>query len=78
MTVEWLLTQDDHILKESASPPERMVWTMWCGEQCVAQEDGTLVPALDFYLEKEAALATCEGCRSAMKTSERLLEEATS
>jgi hypothetical protein len=52
-----------HVLDESANPPSAMVWRMLCGESCFAYEDGTLDPDLDFYGLREAAKATCPGCR---------------
>lgn len=53
-----------HVLDESANPPSAMVWWMLCGESCFAYENGTLDPPLDFYGRREAAKATCPGCRA--------------
>lgn len=43
------------------------VWTMWCGAQCLAFPDGSLVPEIDFYLEADADRAACEPCREAAR-----------
>lgn len=48
-----------HILIEAFSPPEALVWRMWCGTACFAFEDGRTDPPTDFYLESEAHEADC-------------------
>ena len=55
-----------HVLHEASSPDEATVYTMWCGAQCLALDDGTLVPEdMDFYLEQDAAKADCIECLKA-------------
>jgi hypothetical protein len=41
-------------------------WEMACGLWVRAFDDGTLVPAIDFYLPREAHRATCAPCRAAL------------
>lgn len=65
-----------HVIDELLSPPEAMVWTMWCGAQCVAFEDGSLIPNLDFYTETWAERATCEECKRRFRAKDRLVEAA--
>ena len=57
-----------HIINTAASPVDVNVWKMFCGEECFAFDDGTLVPELDFISEeckaqaggeKYAQAATC-------------------
>ena len=61
-----------HILDEHLSPGMRVVWTMYCGEQCVSFDDGTLIPSeIDFYLEREAHMATCKACRGEYDVRQR-------
>ena len=55
-----------HVLDEKKSPPSALIWTMRCGDQCVAEDDGTLTPRLDFYLEQEAHKSDCVGCVAAL------------
>jgi hypothetical protein len=54
-----------HIMNDAANPPEALVWTMLCGDQCIALDDGTLVPELDFYGDESpnADKADCDPCR---------------
>lgn len=54
---------DLHVIDELISPPEAYLWTMWCGLDVVAFDDGTLVPQIDFVGEREAEQATCEECK---------------
>lgn len=54
---------DVHVIREAISPPDADVWTMWCGAQCFAFDDGTLVPYMDFVHENIAEKATCQGCK---------------
>lgn len=56
-----------HIMNDVANPPEALVWTMLCGDQCIALEDGTLVPEMDHYLEGSvnAHKADCDPCKRA-------------
>lgn len=62
-----------HVLKESVSPPDADVWRMWCGHECLALDDGTLVPAeTNFYLEREAHLAECIPCLKAILSRQGL------
>lgn len=46
------------------------IWTMWCGEQCLAMPDESPEPLLpagfDFYLEQHAHKANCEPCKAAL------------
>jgi hypothetical protein len=56
-----------HVLNEALSPVEASVWRMLCGEECVALDDGTLIPALDFYLESAGHKADCEACRAVLE-----------
>jgi len=66
-----------HIIRESVSPPEALTWTMWCGDQCVAFDDGTLAPEdIDFYHEVWAERADCEACKAAYQASKVLHVEA--
>lgn len=51
-----------HVLREWYSPPEALIWTMWCDTQCIATDDGVLSPPLDFYTEEHAAKASCVEC----------------
>lgn len=52
-----------HIRDNAKSPVERLVWTMLCGEQCLAPDDGELSPeGFDFYLEQHGAKASCKAC----------------
>lgn len=55
-----------HVLREDVSPAEALVWSMWCGHQCFAFDDGTLSPETDFYLEKQAHLSDCSACKCAV------------
>ena len=52
-----------HVIDEARSPEDAVVWTMWCGASCVALDDGTLIPSLDFYGEDASGKANCPGCR---------------
>ena len=52
-----------HVINEQKSPPDALVWTMWCGHQCLAFEDGTTAPRTDLYAEHAADKADCEGCK---------------
>lgn len=63
-----------HILRESISPPESIVWTMHCGDQCIANDDGELIPNLNFYLENESEKATCPRCIIKLIILEKVLE----
>jgi hypothetical protein len=55
--------REKHVIREGASPPDARVWTMWCGAQCIAFDDGTLAPeGFDFYDEPNAEKATCQKC----------------
>lgn len=56
-----------HVLRESISPPEAFVWTMWCGDQCVADDEAILSPPMDFVLEERAERSDCEACKTAMQ-----------
>lgn len=58
----WAMTMRVHVLDEKKSPPEALIWTMWCGAQCVAEDGGMLTPILDFYLEREASKSDCVDC----------------
>ena len=51
-----------HIMNDDENPPEALVWTMLCGEQCIAF-DGKLVPELDFYGVEHGHKADCDACR---------------
>lgn len=53
-----------HIIREAVSPPDADVWTMWCGDQCFAFDDGTLVPTMDFFHEDAAEQADCSRCKA--------------
>jgi hypothetical protein len=59
-----------HVLHEASSPAKAIVWTMWCGHQCIAmdgEEGHSLVPEdTDFVLEREASQADCVECLAAM------------
>lgn len=57
--------EGDHILDEAKSPPDASLWVMLCGVTCVALEDGTLIPTMDFYGEDVGYKASCIGCRKA-------------
>ena len=70
-----------HVIREDSSPDDAYVWTMWCGEQCIALDDGTTVPeGFDFYHENSAAKASCVECLKALlsrKTCRAPVEEPT-
>jgi hypothetical protein len=51
-----------HVLDENKSSIENIVWTMWCGDQCVPDGDGNLTPDMDFYLERDANKSNCNEC----------------
>lgn len=53
-----------HIIMESESPPDALVWHMWCGVDCIARDNGELIPLIDFYGEKDAKKATCAACHA--------------
>lgn len=63
-----------HILKESVSSPESSIWTMQCGDQTIADDDGNTFPTTDFYLENEAHKATCPRCIIKVKLKVKVLE----
>lgn len=65
-----------HVLHEQSSPPEADIWRMWCGAECLAFDDGSLAPELDFYLEAEAAKADCIECLKAKLAKKQKLESA--
>jgi hypothetical protein len=55
-----------HIMNGAANPPEARVWTMLCGAQCFAFDDGTLLPEMDFVLEdSDPSLSDCDPCEAA-------------
>lgn len=55
-----------HVLNEDASPEDELVWTMWCGHQCMVFDDGECVPYTDFYTEDWAHRSNCEPCKRAI------------
>lgn len=40
-----------------------VIWVMLCGVSCIALDDGTLIPALNFYGIPVGDKATCVECR---------------
>lgn len=56
-----------HVIKEATSAPEDLLWEMWCGANCIALPDGTLIPELDFYGELWAEKATCAVCKARLR-----------
>lgn len=55
-----------HILDEARSPPESLVWVMWCGASCFMLDGDAGVPTapfLDFYAQRWGHRASCPGCR---------------
>lgn len=59
---------DVHILDGEASPVEAYVWTVLCGEQCFAWDDGEVdPPGFDFFLLGHGhEKATCKRCLAAV------------
>lgn len=58
-----------HVLNEALSPAEALVYTMWCGEQCIVFDNGdTVPPGFDFYLEGGADLSDCDQCVARLRT----------
>lgn len=67
-----------HVLREALSPITDGidVWTMWCGEQCLAFPDGALAPeGFDFYDEAFAHKASCQPCKGTMRATSRHASE---
>lgn len=61
-----------HVIDEAKSPADGLIWTMWCGEQCVVDDDGKTTPELDFFLERETNNSTCAECLKKILSSANL------
>jgi len=69
-------SQRVHVIREAQSPCTDGidVWTMWCGEQCLAMPDGELVPVdFDFYMENAAEKSDCPGCKGIGVNAENVI-----
>jgi hypothetical protein len=55
----------DHIIDAEANPVDSLVWTMLCGAQCFAWDNGDIdPPEIDFYyLGSGHEKATCKRCK---------------
>jgi hypothetical protein len=55
--------EEIHIIADDSPKSwDDLVWTMLCGASCVAHDDGSLTPELDFYGSDQAHRATCTRC----------------